>query len=306
MKSDLVSIADLSDQQIEAYLQLASKIESTPDRDKGQLLVGKLLMVLFFEPSTRTRLSFEAAMKKLGGAVAGFSETAATSMAKGESFLDTIKTTEQYGDALVIRHPQEGAARLAAERSRLPVINAGDGANQHPSQTLLDLFTIQKLFRRLDHLKIALVGDLRYSRTVYSLLHALRRREGNQFLLVSPPILKLAPHIQVVAPGESVTFRETTDLNEAVRECDIIYMTRIQKERFGDLVEYESVKDAYVLDAAMLKQGQEQLRVLHPLPRVTEISPDVDDTRFASYFDQARNGLIVRQAILLRLLGGVL
>ncbi|MFH1807484.1 MAG: aspartate carbamoyltransferase [Pseudomonadota bacterium] len=306
MKRDLVSIDDLSLEQIERYLLLAGTVENTPERDKAQLLLGRLLMVLFFEPSTRTRLSFEAAMKKLGGSVAGFSETAATSVSKGESFLDTIRTVEQYADALVIRHPKEGAARLASENCQLPIINAGDGANQHPSQTLLDLYTIQKFFGRLNGLKIALVGDLRYSRTVYSLQNALRRYSDNRFVLVSPPSLRLAEHLQVVHPGESIRFRETVDLREAVRDCDLLYMTRIQKERFVDLLEYEKVKDAYVLDAAMLREAQTHLRVMHPLPRVNEISPDVDATPHAGYFEQVRNGLFMRQAILLNLLGVML
>lgn len=306
MKKDLVSIDDLSLEQLERYLLLAATVENTPERDKAQLLLGRLLMVLFFEPSTRTRLSFEAAMKKLGGSVAGFSETAATSVSKGESFLDTIRTVEQYGDALVMRHPKEGAARLAAERCHLPVINAGDGANQHPSQTLLDLYTIQKFFGRLNGLRIALVGDLRYSRTVYSLLHALRRYKDNRFVLVSPPSLRLAEHLQVVQAGETVAFHQTTDLREAVRDCDLIYMTRIQKERFGDLLEYEKVKDSYVLDAALLREAPAHQRVMHPLPRVGEIARDVDDTPHAGYFEQVRNGLFMRQAILLNVLGVML
>ncbi len=303
MKKDLLSIDDLDLAALDHYLGLAGQIAGMADSDKAQLLAGQLLAVLFYEPSTRTRLSFEAAMGKLGGAVTGFSETAGTSVSKGESFLDTVRTIEQYADALVIRHPREGAARLAAENCGKPVINAGDGANQHPSQTLLDLFTIQSFFGRLKDLKIALVGDLKYSRTVHSLLHALRRYPGNRFTLVSPEALRLRDEFKMVRPGESCSFVETTDLQATIASCDLLYVTRIQRERFGDLLEYERVKNAYVLDATMLKDAPEHLRIMHPLPRVNEIARDVDRTPHAGYFEQVRNGLFMRQAILLDLLG---
>jgi len=303
MKRDLVSIDDLATADLERYLALAARVEAMPERDKVHLLVGRLLMVLFFEPSTRTRLSFESAMKKLGGSCAGFAEAAATSVAKGETLVDTIRTVAQYGDAIVMRHPKEGAARLAAESCALPVVNAGDGANQHPTQTLLDLYTIRKLLGRLENLSIALVGDLRYSRTVHSLVNALRRFAGVRFVLVSPPSLRLDPHTTRAGPGETATFEETTDLRAAVRQCELLYMTRIQKERFPDLIEYERVKDAYVLDAAVLREARPGLRVMHPLPRVNEISRDVDALPAAAWFEQVRNGLFVRQAILLDVLG---
>ncbi|RCK78026.1 MAG: Aspartate carbamoyltransferase [Candidatus Ozemobacter sibiricus] len=304
MKRDLISIEDLSLRKILEFLDLARRIEGMPLAERAHLLDGRLLGVLFFEPSTRTRLSFEAAMLRLGGRTIGFSEVASTSVAKGESLSDTIRTVEQYCDAIVIRHPREGAARLAAEVSRLPVINAGDGANQHPTQTLLDLYTLQHLFGRIDGLRIALVGDLKYSRTVHSLVHALAKFSGIEFVLVSPESLRLPEYVKAVPEGR-LQARETTDLNEAIATCDAIYMTRIQRERFPDPLEYEKVKDSYLLDRAALRRAKPHLKVLHPLPRVNEIAPDVDATPHAAYFPQVGYGLIMRQAILASLLGGM-
>jgi aspartate carbamoyltransferase catalytic subunit len=300
---DLISVDDLSREGIERYLDLAAKVERLSDQERNRRLIGRILAVMFYEPSTRTRLSFEAAMHRLGGSVIGFSEAGATSVAKGESLRDTVRTVERYSDIIVIRHPREGAARMAAEAARIPVINAGDGTNQHPSQTLLDLYTLKKLFGGLKGIRIALAGDLKYSRTVHSLVQALALFESVEFLLVSPPTLKLPGYLKETGATSKVAFRETEDLRNAVRGCDVIYMTRIQKERFPDLLEYEKVKNAYCIDAALLAEAGSKLKVLHPLPRVNEIASDVDDKPFAGYFDQVGNGLVMRQAILLDLLG---
>ena len=302
MKKDLISIDDLRLEQILDYLDLAARVEAMPNAEKMALLPGKLLATLFFEPSTRTRLSFEAAMCRLGGRVIGFSETASSSTAKGESFSDSIRTVEQYADIIAVRHPKEGTARLASEIAKIPILNAGDGANQHPTQTLLDLFTLRKFFGKVDGLRIALVGDLKYSRTIHSLCRALLMFDGVAMTLVSPESLKLPKYLQKAAAGTTTKFRETDSLADAIRESDLVYMTRIQKERFPDAVEYEKVKDAYVLDAQMLAGKPAGFKVLHPLPRVNEISPDVDATPHAGYFEQARNGVIMRQALILDLL----
>lgn len=303
MKKDLISMEDLSVSEIEEYLHDAQKIESMPLAERVKYLPGRIMASLFFEPSTRTRLSFESAMHQLGGSVIGFAETAATSLSKGESFTDTIHTVENYTDILVIRHPGEGTARLAAKESHLPVINAGDGSNQHPTQTLLDLYTIQKDLGKIAGLKVAFVGDLKYSRTVHSLIRALMKLNVTDFTLVAPESLRLQKYFMMTDQPEKYRFHETESLEEAIRYCDVIYMTRIQRERFPDLVEYEKVKDTYVLTAEMLAEAQPHLRVLHPLPRVNEIAYDVDKTKHAGYFPQTRNGVIIRQAIILKHLG---
>ncbi|MFZ2958188.1 MAG: aspartate carbamoyltransferase [Candidatus Ozemobacteraceae bacterium] len=302
MKTDLISIDDLSKKRLLDFITGAERMETMSDEDKRKILVGKILAVMFFEPSTRTRLSFEAAMLRLGGANIGFSETGGTSVSKGETLRDTVRTIECYADAMVIRHPREGAARAAAEISHVPIINAGDGANQHPTQTLLDLYTIKKFFGRLDNLNIVMAGDLKYSRTVHSLVQALAHFEGIKFTFVSPDALRLPGENRKVIPDAS--FSETDDLATSVKGSDVIYMTRIQRERFADPIEYEKVKDFFCIDARMLKNAAPHLKVLHPLPRVNEIHPEVDSTQHAGYFEQARNGLIMRQAILASLLGG--
>jgi len=304
MKRDLISVDDLTLADIQGYLDMASLLESVPDERKLTRLPGKIMMTMFFEPSTRTRLSFEAAMCRLGGRAIGFAGADATSVVKGESLVDTVRTVEHYADILVIRHPKEGTARVAGEISVRPVVNAGDGANQHPSQTLLDLYTIQKLYGRIGDLHIAFVGDLKYSRTVHSLIRALIKFSNLRFLLVSPESLRLPPYL-IPPPAEcaNVTFQETRSLEDAIRSCDLIYMTRVQRERFPDLLEFERVKDAYCIDAGMLRDAPGHLRILHPLPRVNEIAYSVDRTTYASYFQQVQNGLIMRQAILLTLLG---
>ena len=306
MKRDLISIEDLSEKHLRDYIELGRRVEMTSPEACRQVLAGRILGVLFYEPSTRTRLSFEAAMLRMGGQVIGFSEALNTSVAKGESLADTIRTVERYCDAIVIRHPREGAARLAAEISRLPVINAGDGANQHPTQTLLDIYTLQNLFGRIDGLRVALVGDLKYSRTVHSLFHALTRFKDVRFRFVSPEMLKMPEYVIEATEGSSVQIVETTSLEEALSDSDVVYMTRIQRERFPDPLEYEKVKDAYRLDRAALQHAPAHLRVLHPLPRVNEIATDVDSTQHAAYFPQAGYGLVMRQGILAHLLGGKL
>jgi aspartate carbamoyltransferase catalytic subunit len=290
---------DLSLNDIQTYLDLATRVEDIPLKERFQLLQGKIMASLFFEASTRTRLSFEAAMYRLGGNVIGFAEQAATSVSKGESFSDTIHTVEGYSDVIVIRHPKEGTSRHAAQISYLPVINAGDGTNQHPTQTLLDLYTIIKNFQKIKGLRVAFIGDLKYSRTVHSLLQALIKFGVNEFLLVSPDSLRLPEYMKRVETDFPVTFVETRNLEDAVPYSDIIYMTRIQRERFPDQIDYEKVKDSFCLNAKMLKSASKHLKVLHPLPRVNEIAPDVDETPHAEYFPQAKNGLTMRQAILL-------
>lgn len=302
MKKDLISMNDLGLEQLQTYLGLAARLEAMPPSEKVGLLPGRVLGVMFFEPSTRTRLSFESAMARLGGATIGFSETVNTSVAKGESFTDTVRTVEQYSDVMVIRHPREGTARLASMTAGIPVINAGDGTNQHPSQTLLDLYTISKFFGKVSGLKIAFAGDLKYSRTVHSLLQALLKFGNIEVTLVSPPSLRVPDYLKVTRTGEQLSFNETEDLAGALRTCDLIYMTRIQKERFPDVLEYEKVKDSYCIEARMLEESPDHMKILHPLPRVNEISPDVDATPFAGYFEQVLSGVTMRQAILLDLL----
>lgn len=304
MKRDLVSIDDLGRGELDRYLALAAKVEQLPPEEKRTRMPGRILATMFYEPSTRTRLSFESAMKRLGGSVIGFTEPASTSVAKGESLRDTARTIERYADIMVIRHPREGAARAVAEAARVPVINAGDGANQHPSQTLLDLYTIQKFFGGLrPGLRVALAGDLKYSRTVHSLVQALALFPGLEFLLVSPPSLRLPSYVRETGAAKAARFVESEDLREVLPRCDVLYMTRIQKERFGDVLEYEKVKDAYVLTAEMLADAPRGMKVLHPLPRVNEIAADVDETEHAGYFEQLGNGIVVRQAVLMDLLG---
>jgi len=304
MKKDLISMDDLTLDEIKIYLNLARKIEAMPLPERLKILPGRIMASLFFEPSTRTRLSFESAMHRLGGSVIGFADQGATSVSKGETLSDTIRTVENYADIIVMRHPGEGTARRAAELTGLPVINAGDGSNQHPTQTLLDLYTIEKDLGRIEGITMAFVGDLKYSRTVHSLIRALMKFNVTEFYLVAPEALRLPGYFMMNDQPGRFQFHETEFIDEAIPKCDILYMTRIQKERFPDLLEYEKVKDSYVLSQTMLSSAKADLRVLHPLPRVNEISTDVDQTRFAGYFPQTRNGVIMRQAILSMHLGG--
>jgi len=296
----ILSINDFSTEDIIEVLEAAKRMEAS--KDKGALLQGKIMASLFFEPSTRTRLSFEAAMHGLGGSVVGFAEPGVSSVKKGETLYDTTKMVERYVDVIVVRHPHDGAARLMADSSGKPVINAGDGANQHPTQTLLDLYTIKKCQGRITDLHIAMVGDLKYGRTVHSLAMALAKFKC-RLSFVSPPQLRMPQQYLGALREQGVAYTEVNRIEEVIRDVDILYMTRIQRERFPDVDEYNKVKDAYLLHKGMLENVRGNLRILHPLPRVNEISTDVDDTPYAHYFEQAANGIPVRQALLALVLG---
>ena len=300
---DVISIRDFSKEDIEFVLSTAERLEKEL-KEKGHLeyAKGKILATLFFEPSTRTRLSFESAMHRLGGSVIGFAEASTSSVKKGESLRDTIKTVEQYSDVIVIRHPKEGAARLAAEVAEIPVINAGDGSNQHPTQTLLDLYTIKKEFGKIDGLKIGLLGDLKYGRTVHSLAEALAFYDVELYL-ISPEMLRMPKHIVEELKEKGVKVYETSDLEAVIGELDVLYVTRIQRERFPDEQEYLKVKGSYQVNCKVLEKAKEDLRIMHPLPRVDEIHPEVDKTKHAIYFRQVFNGVPVRMALLGLVLG---
>ena len=296
----LVSINQLSSEEILHLLDRAALFEQNPNR---KLLEGRVIATLFFEPSTRTRLSFETAVNRLGGRVIGFSDASTSSSSKGESLKDTMSMVGNYADAIVMRHYLEGAALYASELDRAPIINAGDGANQHPSQTLLDLYAIRKTQGSLYDKTIALVGDLKYGRTVHSLIVGMAPFRP-RFIFVSPPELSMPEECKDFCREAGIPFTETTDFTpEVIRSVDILYMTRVQRERFVDLEEYERVKNVYVLTASMLEGCRENLRILHPLPRVNEIALDVDDTPQAYYVEQAQGGLYVRQSILCEVLG---
>ncbi len=296
----LVSITDYSKEKILYMIGMAQHFEANPNR---KLLDGKVIATLFFEPSTRTRLSFETAANRLGARVIGFSDPKATSSSKGETLKDTILMVSSYADVIVMRHYLEGAARFASEVAPVPIVNAGDGANQHPSQTMLDLYSIYKTQGTLENLNIFLVGDLKYGRTVHSLLMAMRHFHPT-FHFIAPEEMKMPEEYKVYCRQNQIRFVEHTDFTEEIiAEADILYMTRVQRERFTDLMEYERVKNVYILKKKMLENTRPNLRILHPLPRVNEIAYDVDDSPKAYYFQQARNGLYARQAILCDVLG---
>jgi aspartate carbamoyltransferase catalytic subunit len=297
--NSLVSISDYSKEEILAILDSAAEFEANPNR---KILDGKVIATLFFEPSTRTRLSFETAVIRLGGSIIGFSDAATSSSSKGETLNDTIHMVSCYADAIVMRHPLEGAARYAAEVSPVPIINAGDGSNQHPSQTLLDLYSIFKTQGTLENMNICVVGDLKYGRTVHSLIMAMSHFHPT-FKFIAPDELRIPDEYKVFCKNNDIPFTEVTDLNDNFNDADILYMTRVQKERFLDLMEYELVKNVYTLKNSMLYNTKPNLRILHPLPRVNEIDPDVDDNDKAYYFRQAQNGLYIRQAIVSKVLG---
>lgn len=297
-RRDIVSIRQFSADELETLLDIVERFEGAPPT----LLQGRVLAALFFEPSTRTRLSFESAMCRLGGSCIGFAEAKNTSTAKGESLPDTLRMVEQYCDIVVIRHPREGAARLAAESTHLPVINGGDGANQHPTQTLLDLYTIRSRCKRLRGLKIGFVGDLKYGRAAHSLIEALGML-GNDLTLISPASLRLSERRLEDLDEMAVTWRTSNQLAGSIEELDVLYVTRIQRERFGDPLHYERVKNSYQIDAELLETAAPEMIVMHPLPRVNEIATDVDDSPRAAYFEQARNGLTVRKTLLALALG---
>ena len=295
-----VTIADLSREKILYLIRMAQEFEAFPNRD---LLENRIVATLFFEPSTRTRLSFETAANRLGAKVIGFTDPKVTSSTKGETLKDTIMMVSNYADVIVMRHYLEGAAQYASEVSPVPVVNAGDGANQHPSQTMLDLYSIYKTQGRLDNLNILLVGDLKYGRTVHSLLMAMRHFNPT-FHFIAPKELAMPEEYKVYCREPGIRYEEHEDFNaDVIAEADILYMTRVQRERFTDLMEYERVKDVYILRAAMLKKARENMKILHPLPRVNEIAYDVDNDPHAYYFEQARNGLYARQAIISDVLG---
>ncbi len=298
----LISILDLSIAELDGLIATAEDIIAHPENywDK---CAHKKLATLFFEPSTRTRLSFEAAMLELGGSVLGFSEAGSSSAAKGESVADTAKTVSCYADIIAMRHPREGAPYVASRAASIPVINAGDGGHNHPTQTLADLLTIHREMGRLENLTIGLCGDLKYGRTVHSLIEAMSRYSGIKFVLISPRELKIPGFVRYnVLEKHSIPYTEAESLEEAMPELDILYMTRIQRERFDDPAEYERLKDSYVLTTQKLALAKENMAVLHPLPRVNEISVQVDDDPRAAYFRQALNGKYMRMALILKLL----
>jgi len=295
----LISINDYSKEDYLKILDLAARFEANPVQ---KILDGKVVATLFFEPSTRTRLSFESAINKLGGKVIGFTDAASSSVKKGESLKDTIMTVANYSDLIVMRHPIEGSARYASEVSKVPVVNAGDGANQHPTQTLLDLYSILKTQGTLENLNIFLVGDLKYGRTVHSLLIAMSHFNPT-FNFISPDFLKIPNEYKLFLDEKGIKYYEHSDFTEYIDEADIVYMTRVQKERFSDPIEYEKVKNVYILRNSMLENTKDNLRILHPLPRVTEINEDVDSNSKAYYFQQAENGVYARQAIITSILG---
>ncbi|MEM1543374.1 MAG: aspartate carbamoyltransferase [Candidatus Bathyarchaeia archaeon] len=299
---DIISIKDFTREEIDYILKIAREIEPLA-RSGSDILKGRIMATLFFEPSTRTRLSFETAMYKLGGSVIGFSEPETSSVKKGESLADTVRVVEKYADVIVLRHPSEGAARFAAEYASVPVINAGSGAEEHPTQALLDLYTILKEKGRINGLSIALMGDLRYGRTVHSLAYALSLYDVRLFL-VSPDLLRMRREVLEDIKSRIEIF-ERTSIEEILPEIDVLYVTRIQKERFPDLAEYAKVRGSYRIDLNILSKAKSDLIILHPLPRVDEIAVEVDSTPFARYFHQVENGLITRMALLALILGAI-
>ena len=298
-KKDLISITDYSKEDYLRILELAGDFEKNPNQ---RLLEGKVAASLFFEPSTRTRLSFETAINRLGGRIIGFSDAGSSSVSKGETLHDTIRMVSNYVDLIVMRHPLEGSARYAAEVADVPVINAGDGANQHPTQTLLDMYSILKTQGTLDNINIFMIGDLKYGRTVHSLLMALSEFENPIFNFIAPEELAMPEEYKLFLKEKGIRYFEHTEINDNINHADIIYMTRVQKERFMDPIEYEKVKNVYILRNNMLDNTKPNVRILHPLPRINEIHTDVDANQKAYYFEQARNGVFVRQAIISHIL----
>ena len=299
---NLIDILDFSVEEIDALCETANDIIANPEM-YSEACKGKILGTLFFEPSTRTRLSFVSAMMSLGGNVLGFSDSGSSSVSKGETLSDTIRMVSAYTDIIAMRHPKEGAPIVAASVSDVPIINAGDGGHYHPTQTLTDLLTIQRQKGRFSNLTVGICGDLKYGRTVHSLIAAMTRYENVRFVLISPDELKLPDYVkEEFLSRDRANYTEVTSLEEAIPSLDILYMTRIQQERFADKAEYERLKDVYVLDAAKLKGAKADLSIMHPLPRVNEIAVDVDDDPRANYFEQAKNGRYIRMALILKLL----
>ena len=302
---DIISMNDMSKEEILNILKIAEKIEDTSEEEKLKFLHGKIISTLFFEPSTRTKMSFESAALRLGAEILHFPPLELTSLKKGESFTDTIKMVESYSDVIVVRHPYDGAARLAANTSKKPVLNAGDGSNQHPSQTLLDLYTILKEKGTLNNISIAFVGDLKYGRTVHSLVKALTHFNPKIYF-ISPEILKMPQYLLDDLDKNNVKYEILKDFRDCLNKLDVFYMTRIQRERFPDIEDYEKVKGVYVINKEnIVGKCKENMIILHPLPRVDEIATDLDDTKYALYFKQAKNGIPVRQAMIMTVLDKV-
>lgn len=302
MKKDIISMNDMAKEEIMEILRLAKKIENTPEEEKLKILSGKIVSTLFFEPSTRTKMSFESAAYRLGANVLQLPPAEYSSLKKGESFLDTIKMVESYSDVIVVRHPFDGAARLASVTSIKPVINAGDGSNQHPSQTLLDLYTILEEKGTLENLSIAFVGDLKYGRTVHSLMRALTHFNPTVYF-VAPQILQMPDYLLENLRKNNIKYEILSDFRDCLDKIDVFYMTRIQKERFLDVDEYEKLKGVYIINKKnIIGKCKEDMIILHPLPRVDEISTDLDSTKHALYFKQAKNGIPIRQAMMLKVL----
>lgn len=300
---NIISFDELTNEDVEKIFSEAEKFEPIARGEKtSELLTGKILGNLFFEPSTRTRLSFRSAIQKLDGNVIGFSRPDVSSVAKGETLADTIRTVENYCDAIVLRHPKMGSAKLASEVAEVPIINAGDGAGQHPTQTLLDLYSIKRSFGEIEGLNIGLLGDLKYGRTVHSLAYAASRFD-NKLFLISPPNLKMPREIVNDLSEKGKEIVESSSLEEVLPDLDALYATRIQKERFSDPSEYNKVKDSYKIDLDLLESASSDLKLFHPLPRVNEISPEVDSSPHAKYFDQVFYGVVVRMALLYLLIG---
>lgn len=299
----LISSMDFSKEELNEIFELAEKIISNP-KEFSHICDGQILATLFYEPSTRTRFSFEAAMMRLGGKILGFSEPNSTSSAKGETLADTIRMVSIYSDIIAMRHPKEGAAKVASMYSSVPVINAGDGGHQHPTQTLTDLLTIKSQKGNLEGHKIGLCGDLKNGRTVQSLIAAMSRYEGTEFILISPKELVIPEYIrEEILKRNNISFKEVENIDEVIDELDILYMTRIQKERFFNEEEYLRLKDSYILDNEKMAKAKEDMIVMHPLPRVNEIATEVDDDKRAVYFKQAEYGMYVRMALIVKLLG---
>ncbi|MBR1540448.1 MAG: aspartate carbamoyltransferase [Clostridia bacterium] len=299
----LIDIQDLSVEEIDELIKVANDIIANKEKYSPKCN-GKKLATLFFEPSTRTRLSFEAAMLELGGSVLGFSESSSSSVSKGESVSDTIRVVGCYSDIIAMRHPKEGAPLVACQRSTVPIINAGDGGHNHPTQTLTDLLTISREKGRLNQMTIGLCGDLKFGRTVHSLINAMSRYQGIKFVLISPDELKIPDYVKTnVLDKLGIEYCETKDIEEYLPELDVLYMTRVQKERFFNEADYIRLKDYYILNKAKLEKAKKDLTILHPLPRVNEISTDVDDDPRAKYFEQALCGKYIRMALILKMLG---
>ncbi len=300
---DLIDIRDLSESDIENLIDTAEDIISDPEK-YSKKCAGKKIATLFYEPSTRTRLSFEAAMIELGGSVIGFSSATDSSVSKGESVADTAKTVECFADIIAMRHPKEGAPFVAASNINIPVINAGDGGHNHPTQTLTDLLTIKREKGRLDNLVIGCCGDLKFGRTVHSLIGAMSRYANVKFILISPEELKIPEHVRTeILDKNNIPYEEVTGLEEAMPELDILYMTRVQRERFFNEADYVRLKDTYILNSEKLTNAKKDLAILHPLPRVNEISTEVDADPRACYFRQVKNGKYIRMALIMKLLG---